>query len=524
MKFAIALSAVAAGTLAAAQPHRHAHRHQAHPVKREADATATVLAFQLDGSSITEDAVCQGIADGTLEWADGVAPAGACELGASATSTASAAAVATSSVAVEEENGANFIAVATTASSTYSVSSASASSTSAAAASSSEASSTGSSSSSSATGLTADFPDGTISCDTFPSDYGAVALDYLGLDGWTGIQQVTITGEYVTDIVTSTSGGCISGAMCSYACPAGYQKSQWPSTQGSTGQSVGGLYCKNGLLYLTNSDYSTLCIEGTGGVYVKNQLSEQVAVCRTDYPGTESETVPLAVSAGSTEDLTCPDGDTYFKWEGATTSAQYYVNPKGYSTSDACKWGDGSEDIGNWAPINLGVGYTSGGTWLSIIPNTPTTDATLDFDVTIEGDDLSGSCSYSGGVFTSDSGTSTSGCTVSLRSIKISTTSNISAGRAHVGKRILRFHRFLVVCPSWLTIVAVFHFLHVSRFCRIQFTSLDDTTMLRDLSLSSLGKSGTLESIRCFRFTVPLFLIHLFISLPRLHTTNPCRS
>lgn len=296
MKLAIALSAIAAGSLASAQPHRHAHRHP-HPVKRAADATATVLAFELDGSNVAEDTVCAGIAAGTLKWADGVAPEGACEkavaAAAAATSVASAAAVATSSVAVDVQ--ANQLKASTSATSTYAVTSAEAASSATSAASSSqtsEASSSDSSSSSSGTGLTATFPDGEISCGTFPSAYGAVAASWLGLDGWTGIQQVTISGEYVTDIVTSTSGGCISGAMCSYACPAGYQKAQWPSTQGSTGQSVGGLYCKNDLLYKTNSNFDTLCIPGVGGVYVKNEMSDHVAVCRTDYPG-KPETIEL---------------------------------------------------------------------------------------------------------------------------------------------------------------------------------------------------------------------------------------
>lgn len=133
-----------------------------------------------------------------------------------------------------------------------------------------------------------DFPDGELDCGTFPSAYGAVALDYLGLNGWSGVQLVNILDGVVSHIATALEGqgGCQEGAMCSYACPAGYQKSQWPVTQGSTGQSVGGLHCKNGKLFLTNSDLSRkLCTEGVGGVHVKNNLNDQVAVCRTDYPG-----------------------------------------------------------------------------------------------------------------------------------------------------------------------------------------------------------------------------------------------
>jgi hypothetical protein len=135
--------------------------------------------------------------------------------------------------------------------------------------------------------LDSDFPDGEVDCDTFPSDYGALSLDYLGLGGWSGIQYVTVAGKVVSNIVTAKNGQkCRNGAMCSYACPAGYEKSQWPTTQGATGQSVGGLECKNGKLYLTNPTLSKkLCIEGTGGVHVQNNLGVETSVCRTDYPG-----------------------------------------------------------------------------------------------------------------------------------------------------------------------------------------------------------------------------------------------
>jgi hypothetical protein len=177
------------------------------------------------------------------------------------------------------------------------------------------------------------------------------------------------------------------------------------------------LECKNGKLHLTNTEHKTLCIEGTGGVKVRNQLGEQVAVCRTDYPGTESETIPLSALAGEEHPLTCPNGATYFKWEGKITSAQYYVNNKGVSAEKGCQWGDGSEPIGNWAPMNLGVGYSAGSTWLSMFKNEPTTSANLDFKIKLVGDDLSDNCRYDGaGNFYNNAGliTSGNGCTVSF--------------------------------------------------------------------------------------------------------------
>ncbi|OJJ47023.1 hypothetical protein ASPZODRAFT_64691 [Penicilliopsis zonata CBS 506.65] len=399
----LALTLATAGTLAAAQ-HNHGHRR----LHRRADDT--VIEYELNGVLVSEAVVCEGIADGTLEWADGIAPSGACESSsATATAASTAAATTVTEIAPAISVGPFSYPATTAAATTTSAQASSGSSTS-----SSAAAASGTSTSSTSTGIDADFPDGEISCSDFPSDYGAVALDYLGLGGWSGIQYVTISDDVVTEIVTGVSGdSCTSGAMCSYACPAGYQKSQWPSTQGSTGQSVGGIKCKDGKLYLTNSDLSSkLCIPGVGGVYVENTLSEVVAVCRTDYPGTESETIPLSVAAGSTEDLTCPNGTTYYKWEGEVTSAQYYINPKGVSTKTGCQWGTSASDVGNWAPMNMGVGE-SDGKWLSLFPNTPTTTATLDFNVKIKGDDLSGECYYEDGVFYDADGEVDDGCTVS---------------------------------------------------------------------------------------------------------------
>ena len=138
-------------------------------------------------------------------------------------------------------------------------------------------------------GLDLEFPDGTIDCSTFPSQYGPIEIEWANLGGWAGIQYITVEGDSVTRIVTAIPGGkgCIPGAMCSYACPPGYQKSQWPSTQGSTGQSVGGIQCNSaGKLALTNPGLSkTLCMKGTGAITVENKLSSNAAICRTDYPG-----------------------------------------------------------------------------------------------------------------------------------------------------------------------------------------------------------------------------------------------
>ncbi|KAL4803206.1 hypothetical protein BDV18DRAFT_163261 [Aspergillus unguis] len=411
MKYSIALTLATAGSMAAAAGHQHGHRHHH---KREVVTVdgPTVYEYMLDGQALTNEEVCQGINDGSLAWADGQPASDPCQASTSSSTSTTSTEAYTPTVAP-----ARFIETSTSSSTSISTSTATSTTVSVPESTSTAQASASSSSSSGATGLDASFPDGEIDCGTFPSEYGAVSLDYLGLGGWSGIQYVTLVGELISDIVTAVTGdSCTSGAMCSYACPAGYQKSQWPSTQGSTGQSVGGLQCKGGKLYLTNKDLSDkLCISGVGGVKAQNKLSQQVAICRTDYPGTESETVPLGLSAGETKEVTCPHGATYYNWEGKATSAQYYVNPAGTSTEEGCQWGDSSKPLGNFAPINLGVGQNNG-KWLSIFQNSPTTTKKLDFNIKIQGDNLSGSCKYEDGSFISETGSNDSGCTVEVLS------------------------------------------------------------------------------------------------------------
>lgn len=284
----IAVSLAAAGSLVAAEQHHHAHRHHH---KREPNAVTvavpgpTVIAYQLDGKEISAEEACQGIADGTLKWADGVAPPGACASSSSSSPTPTPTPTTSLSVAAAEfwEKTSSSPTPSSSSSSVYTPPP---SSSSPAAAASTPSSGSG------ATGIDAEFPDGVLDCSTFPSDYGAVALDYLGLGGWSGVQKVTwgLLDEVIESIVTAVSGQtCTEGDMCSYACPPGYQKSQWPTAQGATGQSVGGIQCKNGKLYRTNPNSTTLCEPGVGNVYVQNTLGQQVAVCRTDYPGKFSD-------------------------------------------------------------------------------------------------------------------------------------------------------------------------------------------------------------------------------------------
>ncbi|OBA23642.1 SUN-domain-containing protein [Metschnikowia bicuspidata var. bicuspidata NRRL YB-4993] len=258
---------------------------------------------------------------------------------------------------------------------------------------------------------TTKFVDGTIACSSFPgaSGQGIINLDHLGFGGFSGI--------YNSD--TSTGGSCEDGSYCSYACQLGMSKTQWPSEQPSNGVSVGGLLCKDGYLYRTNTDTDYLCEWGVDSAVVVSELDETVAICRTDYPGTENMVIPTVVDAGETSILTVVNQETYYTTNsGGKTSAQYYVNNAGVSWKDGCLWGTSGSGVGNWAPLNFGAGYDSGVSYLSLIKNPNNVDA-ANFNVKIEGESDAttvGSCSYEAGIYTSSSGDNTDGCTLSVTS------------------------------------------------------------------------------------------------------------
>ncbi|TID30213.1 hypothetical protein CANINC_001220 [Pichia inconspicua] len=252
------------------------------------------------------------------------------------------------------------------------------------------------------------FEDGVIPCSQFPGGNGVVALDWLGFGGWSGL--------YHDD--TSTGGKCEDGTYCSYACQPGMSKTQWPSSQPANGVSVGGLYCKGGYLYRTNTNTNHLCEWGIDSARVVSEIDQTVAICRTDYPGTENMVIPTIVGPGSENLLTTVDQDNYYQWRGMKTSAQYYVNNAGVSMEDGCIWGTPGSGIGNWAPLNFGAGYTNGISYLSLIPN-PNNYSPPNYNVKIVAyDDAStviGECYYENGLY---NGHGTDGCTVSVTSGK----------------------------------------------------------------------------------------------------------
>jgi len=268
-----------------------------------------------------------------------------------------------------------------------------------------------------AKGIDADFPDGELDCDTFPSDYGALPLDYLGLGGWSGLQYTpnfSLKDAFISFIETGVAQPSGQTGFYSYACPEGYVKSQWPKAQGNTGQSIGGLYCNTqGKLELTRGDVSkTLCEKGISGISIKNKMSTGTSVCRTDYPGTENMVIPLDVTSGGLFQLANVASNSYYVWQGKSTTLQYYVNKKGVNAENGCRWvcAEDPEGCGNWAPINIGVGEAdSGETFLSIFPNSAVSKAVLDFNIDISGDN-NGECYYHVGEGFAGSST---GCTVS---------------------------------------------------------------------------------------------------------------
>ena len=267
----------------------------------------TVMAYELNGKLVTEQEVCEGIKSGNLKWADKQNIPNICSSAAAVATPAPPAeqpattptptSVVDAPILAYQKPSTSVEPYSTPApepDSTPETSASSSSSAPVAPAVSSPAPDYDSSSSSDSEisggeGLEKPFPDDEIDCSDFPSDYGAVEIPWMNIGGWAGIQYVTIEGDKVTNIDTAVPGGknCTAGAMCSYACPPGYQKSQWPSTQGSTGQSVGGLKCnENGKLCKTNPELSEyLCIKGTGATTVQNTMSKNAAICRTDYPG-----------------------------------------------------------------------------------------------------------------------------------------------------------------------------------------------------------------------------------------------
>ena len=298
--------AVLAATLSVVEAHSHEHgRRHTHGRKARAvdvvNVPETVVTYELDGKTISKEDVCKGIADGTLIWPPGADRSVDCA--AKPASSSSVAEVAAPTPKSKAKAGAELLEKP--------IESEPSSSSSSEAAAPTPAKPKSKSKSDLATGVISgltgyaakiasnpntdkEFEDGVVDCGDFPEAYGAIPIDWVHLDGYSGIQYVTIEGEYATDVDTAIAGDKCEEkndgrtTFCSYSCPPGYQKSQWPSEQGPEGKalSIGGLKCENGKLHLTNPTLSKkLCIKGNEKVKVKNEMSGNSPICRTDYPG-----------------------------------------------------------------------------------------------------------------------------------------------------------------------------------------------------------------------------------------------
>ena len=313
----VVLFTVAEAAAVAGGPHGHRHLHlRQDEVIQTAIVTVPVQLYEFNGQMIPVSQVCEGLANGTFHWAPGSMDTPNCGSAAPAVSgiktaispkpgsmvivtvnvTQSASSIpGPTSVAVKSRASHSVasspaIAVSKPSASTKAISTIEASPIAAP----SNAASSSNAFVQTNSNVDIQFPDGEIDCSEFPVSYGAIHIPWMELGGWTGIQFAEITGNVVTGLSTGVTGNnCTSNAdgsatFCSYACPPGYQKSQWPATQGSSSMavSVGGLKCQNGKLYLTNPSLSSnLCIPGTGKTSVVNKLTGSASICRTDYPG-----------------------------------------------------------------------------------------------------------------------------------------------------------------------------------------------------------------------------------------------
>lgn len=405
-----ALQVAFAASLAAsvtAQPHNHLHRHQ-HARKHDHAAplgarelitdyqfvTDTVY-VDVDGSSIDKENAVEGLDDGTYKIVGETTPESTTPTPTSTptptpTPSTSSTSVASTTAATTSATGGEFIEVKIGSSETSSSSTAAATT----------AASTATSSSSGSTGVDSDFPDGTIACSDFASValYGAVELENTAVAPYLGYMHVGVdaytlgqTADITVSISEPISGTPAAGTFVGYACPAGYDAAQWPAAQGSSGQSVGGLWCgSDNKLHLTRSETtSKLCQAGAGNVHIVSKLSKPIYICKTWYPGNEGMYLPTLVSAGETVDLYNPLQSESYTWQGLTTSAQYYLNMQDVPVGQACTWTPESpytEVAGNWAGMNLGTSVNEDGeTFLSIFHNTPTSDAALDYNIQVAG-------------------------------------------------------------------------------------------------------------------------------------------
>ncbi|KAL2142674.1 hypothetical protein VTI28DRAFT_829 [Corynascus sepedonium] len=195
---------------------------------------------------------------------------------------------------------------------------------------------------------------------------------------------VYIPGKDNNGFAMSPDQSCNHGDYCPIACVSGKVMAQWkPGTKYTYPESMyGGLYCNNGKAEkpFENQPY---CVDGTGTVKAVNKAGRIVSFCQTVLPGNEAMVIPTDVEDTATLAVPGPD-----YW--ANTSAHYYVNPPGISSSIGCVWGAITKALGNWTPFVAGANTTPDGetfvtiAWNPVYLKSPLTNLIPNYGLKIE--------------------------------------------------------------------------------------------------------------------------------------------
>jgi hypothetical protein len=163
---------------------------------------------------------------------------------------------------------------------------------------------------------------------------------------------------------------CTADSYCPFACEPGMVMNQWKkgSSYVYPESMDGGLYCdKSGKIVKPFPD-EPYCVPGVGSVTAVNKCGKVVAFCQTVLPGNEAMLIPTSVMDSAT--IAVP-GPSYW----GSTASHFYINPPGHTTGEACIWGTGSQNIGNWSPYVAGANQdATGNTYVKLGYNPIYTD------------------------------------------------------------------------------------------------------------------------------------------------------
>lgn len=164
---------------------------------------------------------------------------------------------------------------------------------------------------------------------------------------------------------------CTADSYCPFACEPGMVMNQWKkgTTYVYPESMDGGLYCdKSGKIVKPFPD-EPYCVQGVGSVKAVNKCGKVVAFCQTVLPGNEAMLIPTGVTDSAT--IAVP-GPSYW----GSTASHFYINPPGHTTEEACIWGTGSQNIGNWSPYVAGANQdATGNTYVKLGYNPIYTDS-----------------------------------------------------------------------------------------------------------------------------------------------------